>query len=187
MGEMIKFSEMVIKGPRIVHLSSFADERGSFARLFCKKQFSLIVPDRNVVQINHSYTKNKGTVRGMHYQTPPFAETKIIKCIKGKVFDILVDIRKNSDTFLSWFGLELSDTNNTMIVIPEGFAHGFQTLEDNTELIYFHTSFYNPQAEAGLRFDDPKLNINWKLTPKNISNRDNNFNFLNDTFKGIEI
>lgn len=184
---MITFSETYIKGPQVVNLTPFADERGWLARIFCESTYASIITNKSVVQINQSFTKNKGTVRGMHYQIAPFAETKIIKCIKGKVFDVFVDLRKNSETFLSWFGLELSDYNNTMIIIPEGFAHGFQTLEDNTELLYLHTSHYNPQAEAGLRFDDPLINIDWILTPKNLSSRDKDFRFLNQSFKGIEV
>lgn len=184
---MIQLSEISISGPRIIQVNPFIDERGFFGRLFCKKTFGEILGKRNIVQVNHSFTKNKGSVRGMHFQHPPHTETKIIKCLKGKILDILVDIRKCSPTFLQWYGIELSESNNKMILIPDGFAHGFQTLEDDTELLYFHTAYYNPEAEGGLKYDDPKIGINWRLKPVNLSNRDSNFENINKNFKGIEV
>ncbi|MFX1590950.1 MAG: dTDP-4-dehydrorhamnose 3,5-epimerase family protein [Promethearchaeota archaeon] len=143
--------------------------------------------DKEIVQINNSVTKLKGSVRGMHFQYPPKAEIKIIKCIKGKVFDVAVDIRKNSTTFLEWHGEVLTEDNFIMLYIPQGFAHGFQTLEDNTELLYLHTEFYSPEFEGGLLYNDPILNITWPLDVADISQRDMKHPLLTDEFKGVEV
>lgn len=151
---------------------------GVFARTFCKEQFLKIDFDKEFVQFNHSFNKFKGTVRGMHFQNAPFAETKLIRCVKGSVYDVVVDLRKDSPTFLKTFEVELSDVNMLGILIPEGFAHGFQALEDNTSLIYHHTNYYTPNSEGGLRYDDPKLNLKWPLPPLNISSKDLSYNLI---------
>ena len=148
------------------------DERGSFSRLFCVKELSNVIGDRKIVQINQSVTKNVGTMRGMHYQNSPYAEMKIVRCLSGCVFDVAVDLRKESPTFLKWFGVELSADNKKAIIIPEGFAHGFQAIESNSVLLYLHTSFYHPKAEAGFHYADKSVNIAWPLTPCCISERD---------------
>ena len=128
--------------------------------------------NQEFVQFNHSFNTLKGTIRGLHFQSPPFAETKLIRCVQGSVYDIAVDLRENSSTYLQFFGTELSAENLNCILIPEGFAHGFQTLEDNTSLIYHHTNYYKPNTERGIRFNDPVLNIQWPLQPVNISRKD---------------
>lgn len=179
------FTKTELKGSYIIDLNPFEDERGWFARTFCQQEFQQIGHTKNWVQLNHSFTKQKGSIRGMHFQMPPFAEIKMVRCIAGSVFDVIVDIRKNSPTFLQWFGVELSATNKKMIYIPEGFAHGFQTLTDDAELIYHHSEFYKPGVEAGLKFNDPKINISWKLEPTNISDRDKQHNYLTEEFVGI--
>ncbi len=125
--------------------------------------------------MNHSFTSAKGTVRGMHFQTQPHSEIKLVRCISGKVADVIVDLRPDSPTFKQFAVFELSAQNKHMIYIPEGFAHGFQTLEDNTELIYLHSNYYNPEFESGIRYNDPALSINWPLEITNISERDLNF------------
>ncbi len=181
------FIETPLAGAFVIKLEPFQDERGLFARTFCQKEFEQIGHTENFVQFNHSMTVAKGCIRGMHFQKPPFAEIKLIRCIKGKVWDVIVDIRQNSMTFLKWFGVELSAENQKMIYIPKGFAHGFQTLEPNTELIYHHTAFYTPSAEGGLKYDDPKLKIDWKLTPEQLSKKDQEYNYINENFKGIVI
>ncbi|MHA1284394.1 MAG: dTDP-4-dehydrorhamnose 3,5-epimerase [Promethearchaeota archaeon] len=183
----MKFIKTELEGLYIVELEGFKDHRGSFYRLYCENEFKIINHQKKIVQINHSSTKVKGTVRGMHFQYPPKSEIKIIKCLSGRVFDVAVDLRKNSPTFLKWFGIILTPANNKMIYIPEGFAHGFQTLEDDTELLYLHTEFYDPSFEGGVRFDDPKLDIKWPLKPINISERDKNFKLIDNNFKGLEI
>ena len=135
--------------------------------------------------MNHSFTTSKGTIRGMHYQLPPFREIKMVRCIVGAVFDVIIDIRKGSKTFLQWMGVELTAANKKMLYIPEGFAHGFQTLTDNCELLYHHSEFYNPGAESGIRHDDPLINISWPTPLTVISDRDRTHVLLNESFKGI--
>ena len=179
------FSETTLKGCYLVTLEPKGDDRGWFARTYCKKEFLKIGHEKEWVQMNHSFTEKKGTVRGMHYQIPPFGEIKMVRCINGSVFDVVVDIRKDSPTFLKWFGVELSAANKKMIYIPEGFAHGFQTLTDNCELIYHHSTFYEPSAEAGLNVLDAKLDIHWHEAIVNLSERDKSHEFLFDNFKGI--
>ena len=179
------FSETALKGSFIISLRPYSDERGWFARTYCKKEFAAIGHDKEWVQLNHSFTAAKGTIRGMHFQHPPFSEIKMVRCIAGAVLDVIVDIRKDSATFLQWFGIELSAANQQMIYIPEGFAHGFQTLESNSELIYHHTEFYQQGVEGGLLYNDPLLNIQWPLAIQNISERDTNHPLLDNNFKGI--
>ena len=137
--------------------------------------------------MNQSLTKRKGSIRGMHFQYPPKAEIKIVKCVIGKIFDIAIDLRKDSPTFLKWHGETLSADNMKLMYIPEGFAHGFQTLEDNSEIIYLHSEFYNPEYESGIRYDDPKVNIKWPLKITEISIRDQNHELLNESFNGVSI
>lgn len=163
----------------------FTDQRGWFARTFCKNEFKAIGHDKEWLQLNHSFTNLAGTIRGMHYQLAPFSEVKLVRCIAGKVFDVVVDLRKDSVSFLQWYGLELSAANKQMIYIPEGFAHGFQTLEDNTELLYHHTAFYAPGVEAGIRYDEPRINISWPQGVTLVSSRDGQHALLDENFKGI--
>ncbi|MBK5272290.1 MAG: dTDP-4-dehydrorhamnose 3,5-epimerase [Bacteroidia bacterium] len=179
------FTETSLKGSYIIDLSPLTDERGWFARTYCKKEFEQIGYTKEWLQLNHSFTKNKRTIRGMHFQLPPHAEIKLVRCIAGVVMDIIVDIRKGSSTFLKWTAIELSAINRKMIYIPEGFAHGFQTLTDDCELIYHHSEFYMPGVEAGIKYNEPKLNIKWPLDLSHISGRDNNFSYLTNDFKGI--
>jgi dTDP-4-dehydrorhamnose 3,5-epimerase len=179
------FNETILKGSFVIDLNILEDERGWFARTFCKSEFGKIGHTREWVQLNHSFTKQKGTIRGMHFQLPPFGEIKLVRCIVGIVYDVMVDLRKDSPTFLKSFGIELSASNKKMIYIPEGFAHGFQTITDNCELIYHHSEFYKPNVESGLKHDDPKLNIDWPLVITNISERDKQYDFLKDNFIGI--
>ena len=181
------FKETPLASAYIIDLEPFQDERGLFARTYCKNEFAEIGHKKEFVQFNHSETSTKGSIRGVHYQKPPYAETKLIRCIKGKVFDILVDIRKGSPTFLQWYGVELSAENKRMIYIPEGFAHGFQTLEPDTHLIYHHTAFYTPGFEGGLKFDDPRIGIDWPLAPTVLSEKDQKYSLIDDTFTGVSL
>ncbi len=181
------FQETGLKGAYLIDLKPFRDDRGLFARTFCKKEFEQINHQKEFVQFNHSHTIPKGTLRGLHFQYPPHAEIKLIRCIKGKVYDVIVDLRKESPTFLQYIGAELSEENMRMIYVPEGFAHGFQTLEDHTELIYHHTAFYAPQAEGGVRFDDPLLNIQWPMTPTVISEKDQRHEWLTPSYEGLSL
>ena len=179
------FKPTPLQGNYTIELQPKGDDRGWFARTFCAKEFEQIGHTKPWVQMNHSFTADKGTVRGLHFQHPPHSEIKLVRCIAGAVFDVVVDIRKNSPTFLQWFGTEISAQNKTMMYIPEGFAHGFQTLTDHCELIYCHTEFYIPGAEDGLKYNDPALRINWPLEPVNLSERDEQHPFITQNFTGI--
>lgn len=181
----MKFEALPLKGAWLISPDVFSDDRGWFARAYCKDDFKRIGHAKEWVQINHSFTEKKGTLRGMHFQNKPYSEIKLIRCILGAVFDVIVDIRKDSETFLKWYGTEISAANKKMIYVPEGFAHGFQALENNSELIYHHSEFYKKEAEAGLNFSDELLKISWPLPINNISERDKNHPFLTTTFKGI--
>jgi dTDP-4-dehydrorhamnose 3,5-epimerase len=179
------FSELKLKGAFIIDPLLISDERGWFTRTFCKNEFAEIGFEKEWVQINHSFTKTKGTIRGMHYQSPPYREIKLVRCISGIVFDVIIDLRKNSPTFLNWIGIDLSAENKRMIYIPEGFAHGFQALKEDSELIYHHSQFYNPSSENGILYEDPVLNILWPLTVSQISDRDRKHLRLTENFTGI--
>ncbi|MBI9072775.1 MAG: dTDP-4-dehydrorhamnose 3,5-epimerase [Melioribacteraceae bacterium] len=170
----MNFEKTIIDGVFIITTEPFIDERGFFERIYCKKEFSNIVDPKEFVQFNHSFTKEKGTIRGLHYQLPPKKERKIVKCIRGKIFDVVVDVRANSPTYFQWIAVELSDKNRKMIYIPEGCAHGFQTLVNNCELIYFHTQYYCKELEKSIFYNDLKLNIGWPMTVTKISEKDLN-------------
>jgi dTDP-4-dehydrorhamnose 3,5-epimerase len=183
----MKFISTGLKGSYVIDIIPFQDERGWFVRTFCKNEFAQIGHTKEWVQINHSFTNEKETIRGMHFQNPPFSEIKLIRCIAGKVFDVIVDLRKNSATFLKWFGVELSAENKKMIYIPEGFAHGFQTLTNDCQLIYHHSEYYKPNIEGGIKYDDKLVGIKWPLPARNISERDNNHPLLDNNFIGLNI
>lgn len=174
--------ETHIKGVFLIKPRVLQDERGLFFRTFCKKEFAEIGFYADFVQFNHSFNLKKGTIRGLHFQLPPYQETKLIRCIQGKVKDVAVDIRKDSPTFLQHVAIELSAENGYSILIPEGCAHGFQTLADESALIYHHTQYYTPQADAGIRYDDPKLNIEWTLPPVNVSEKDKKYALITEGF-----
>jgi len=181
------FTQKKIAGAFIIEQEPHGDSRGQFSRLFCKKTFEEQGLNGNLTQINHSYSALKGTVRGMHFQNTPMAEEKVITVLSGSVYDVIVDLRKSSPTFLEWFGITLSRQNRKLLYLPKGIAHGFQTLEEDTELLYFHTQSYSPEFEGGVRFDDPKLKIEWPIEISNFSDRDIHFSFINDNFTGIKI
>ena len=176
-----------IRGVVVVETTPFSDRRGVFSRLYCESELSEIVGTRRIVQINHSRTALAGAVRGLHFQAAPHAETKFVRCLRGSVFDVAVDLRSASPTFLQWHAEELSPANARMLVIPEGCAHGFQALESDSELLYFHTSSYAPQAEGGVRFDDSRLAIRWPLPVVDLSPRDSALPALGAAFEGIAV
>jgi len=156
----------------IIDAEPFEDNRGLFARYFCSRELEHIMKGRTVVNVNFSCTSKPGTIRGMHFQLPPHQEMKLVRCIQGAVYDVIVDIRKSSPTYLQWHGETLSAENMKMLCVPEGFAHGFQALDSNAEVLYLTTAFYNPKAEAGIRYDDPLLNIKWPIAVTEISTKD---------------
>ncbi len=181
----MNFTPVKLNGSYLISTQPFEDNRGWFARTWCSNEFASIGHDAEWKQMNHSFTVKKGTIRGMHYQLPPFEEIKMVRCIAGSVFDVIIDIRKDSPTYLQWFGAELSAANKLSLYIPAGFAHGFQTLGDDCELIYMHSAFYTPGSEAGIRYDDPAVQVNWPLPVTEISERDKNLPLIDSTFKAI--
>ena len=170
---------------KVVETSPHRDSRGVFTRLFCASELQPLMGRRQIAQINYSKTSSVGTVRGMHFQRPPHAEMKMIRCLRGKVWDVVVDLRPNSPTFLQWHAEELEEDDAQMLVIPEGFAHGFQALERDSELLYVHTAFYRSKSESGLRPDDPRLAINWPIPPRGLSPRDLAHPLLGADFTGV--
>ncbi len=181
------FTETKLAGVFIVHPTPMEDSRGAFFRTYCEEEFKQINHTARWVQANHSLTTKAGTIRGIHFQHEPFAEIKLIRCISGAVYDVIVDLRQNSPTFLQWLAVELSAANRLSIYIPKGMAHGFQTLTDNAAMTYLHSAVYNKESEGALRYDDPKINIEWKLPLTEISERDKNHPLLPTDFKGLLI
>jgi dTDP-4-dehydrorhamnose 3,5-epimerase len=161
-----------IEGLKIIELNKITDNRGYFLNLFEKDSYFKNLIDIEVSQINCSFNYKKGTLRGLHFQKELFSEAKIISCLKGKIFDVAVDLRKNSLTYGQWFGIELSENKNKILYIPKGFAHGFQTLVNNTEVMYFMSGKYSRKSESGLVWNDPLLKIKWPLKPTVISEKD---------------
>ena len=165
--------------------SPISDDRGWFERLFCSEELISVGVTKNIVQINRTLTRKKGSVRGMHFQYTPDAEMKIVTCLKGSIFDVAVDARSGSKTFLQWHAERLTQDNHRSLVIPEGFAHGFQTMTDNCELLYLHTAAYNPNNEGAIHALDDKLSIAWPLPVGEMSHRDMNHPMIDSNFKGI--
>jgi len=162
------------------------DARGRFTRLFCEQELSSIRPNLHFTQINLSETRGRGTIRGLHFQMPPATEAKLIRCLRGRVFDVAVDLRADSPTFLQWHALDLTEDNNRAVFIPEGFAHGFQTLTDEAHLLYMHTAPWTPTCEAGLRHNDPRLAIVWPQPVTKLSDRDLGYTLIDDAFAGVQ-
>ena len=171
----MKFLETKLKDVIIIEPETSEDERGSFYRIWDKKIFQENGLNDNLVQISISFNKKKGTLRGMHFQKKPFEEAKIVRCTKGKIFDVVIDLRTESKTFMNWASFELDSNESKILYIPEGFAHGFQTLEDNTELVYQISNWYSPEHASGLRWDDNKFQINWPIQNPIISKKDLTF------------
>ena len=183
----MKIAPTPLAGLHEIHGASTGDSRGRFTRLFCEQEFLPIRPGLHFTQINLSQTAAKGSIRGMHFQMPPAAEAKLVRCLKGRVFDVAVDVRAGSPTFLRWHALELAGDNDRAFFIPEGFAHGFQTLTDDAHLLYMHTAPWTPSAEAGLRHDDPRLAITWPEPAGLVSERDRGFRLIAPDFSGVRL
>ncbi|MGC9450673.1 MAG: dTDP-4-dehydrorhamnose 3,5-epimerase [Oceanipulchritudo sp.] len=181
------FARTPLEGAWVIDPEPHSDDRGWFARVFCAREFEQIGHQAPFVQINHSYNHRSGTLRGMHFQWPPHGEAKLIRCIAGRIFDVIVDIRKGSETYLQHFALELSAQNRRMLYVPQGFAHGFLTREDRTEVLYHHTEFHTPGGEGGLCYDDPLLAIPWPGKPTVISERDCGFTRMEKSFEGVQL
>jgi len=179
------FIDTQLAGLKIVQRKPIEDARGFLSRFFCVEAFNEFGFNKPISQINHTLTHQKAAVRGMHYQKPPHAEIKLVSCIKGQVFDVALDLRKNSPTFLHWHGEILSESNQLSLLIPEGFAHGFQALTENCELIYLHTAPYIKEAEAAVNVTDPKIGFAWPLTIADLSDRDRSHPMIRSDFEGI--
>src|SRR3954468_15467296 len=161
----MKFHATPLLGAYTIEPEKRGDNRGFFARFFCQQEFQSAGVSMSVVQINNSLSANAGTLRGMHFQLPPLAESKVVRCIRGALYDVIIDLRPDSPTFSRWFGAELNAENRLTMYAPMGFAHGFITLSDNTEAFYLTNAFYSPQEERGIRFDDPRFGVVWPREP----------------------
>ena len=177
----MRFAELPIPGAFRIDLEKREDDRGFFARLYCREEFADQGLNTEWVQMNDSFSRTVGTLRGLHYQRPPHAETKLVRCLKGAIFDVIVDLRAGSDSFGRSQAVELTEDNRTMLYIPKGVAHGFQTLRSDTELLYFHSELYAPGAEGGVRYDDPDIGVPWPLPVAEVSDRDRAHPTLKET------
>jgi dTDP-4-dehydrorhamnose 3,5-epimerase len=169
------FNPIPLPGAYVIDLDKKTDERGFFARAFCEQEFAEHGLTTTIRQANNSLSVHKGTLRGMHYQLPPKAETKIVRCLRGALYDVILDLRVGSSTFGESFGTELTADNRRLLYVPKGFAHGFITLTDNTEALYLVDEFYSPENERGVRYNDPKFAIKWPAEPTVLSDKDKNY------------
>ncbi len=169
------FTETILKGAFIVDLKRVEDERGFFGRSWCQQEFEEYGLNPRLAQCNISFNTQRGTLRGMHYQATPYEEAKLVRCTMGVIYDVIVDLRPASPTFKNWLAMELTAENRRALYIPEGFAHGFQTLTDNTEVFYQMSEFYHPEAARGARWNDPLFNISWPLKTMIISEKDDGY------------
>jgi dTDP-4-dehydrorhamnose 3,5-epimerase len=181
----MRFEPTAIDGVTIVRRDGRSDARGRFSRLYCVSEFAAAGLNTDWVQSNHSMTLGAGSVRGMHFQRPPHAETKLVSCTAGRAYDVAVDLRSGSPTYLKWAAVELD--GDTGLYIPAGCAHGFQALTEEVHLIYQHSAYYAPDAEGGVRFDDPALGISWPLAVAAVSDRDRSFPLIDDNFESIAL
>ena len=183
---MMEMIPLPLAGAAEFRTKPVKDTRGWFARFFCQRELLEVNAGRPIQQVNCSHSTKRGTVRGLHLQTPPHSEDKAVRCIRGRVFDVIVDLRRGSPTFGKWHSVELDAVEMNMIYIPRGFAHGFQTLQDNCQLLYLHTEFHAPHAEGGFRYDSPSLGIDWPIPVTEISKRDHELPVCVPSAGGIE-
>lgn len=176
----MKFSSLSIPGPKVIELEKKADPRGFFARYYCEKEFLEQGLETQWVQMNTTLTHKVGAIRGLHFQREPQTEAKIVRCLNGAIMDVIVDLRKGSDSYGRWISEELTSENRKMLYIPAGFAHGFQTLQEDTELLYMHSEFYSSEHEGGVLYSDPQLNIQWPMEISDISERDQSHPLLKE-------
>ena len=169
------FKKAKLQGVFIIEPEMLTDERGAFARTYCRKELEDRGLNANIAQCSTSLNTKKGTLRGMHFQTKPYSEAKLIRCTRGNIYDVIVDLRSDSPTFTKWIAVELSDENRKMVYVPEGFVHGFQTLTDNAEVFYQISQFYSPEHAGGFRWNDPSFNIDWPPDHRIISSKDQSY------------
>jgi dTDP-4-dehydrorhamnose 3,5-epimerase len=174
----LKFVPTPLSGAYVVELTPLRDDRGFFARTFCRQEFVERGLNPNVVQCNASFNRKRGTLRGMHFQAEPHAEAKVVRCTQGVAWDVIVDLRAGSSTYRKWFGIELSAGSHNALYIPEGFAHGFQTLTDDAEILYMMSESYCPESARGVRWDDPAFGIDWPIANPTMSERDRAYSLL---------
>lgn len=179
------FTETKLKDAYVIELDKKGDNRGFFARTFDSQIFKEHGLNPNIRQCNVSYSKTKGTLRGLHFQLPPYSEAKFLRCVRGKIYDVIVDLRKKSSTYKQWYGIELSADNYKMLFAPEGFAASFQTLTDDVELVYQVSQEYNPKYERGLRWNDPTFKISWPLKPTVMSDKDKSWPLFDENMFDI--
>jgi dTDP-4-dehydrorhamnose 3,5-epimerase len=180
------FNKSPLVGAFTIDQERRGDDRGFFARAFCEKEFGAAGLETRFVQVNNSLSAKKGTLRGLHYQLPPAPEVKVVRCIRGALWDVIVDIRPGSPTFKQWFGTELTAENRRMMYVPRGFAHALITLADDTEALYLVSAFYAPEAERGVRWNDPSIGIQWPSSPVEVSQKDAAWPDLDSNFHGLE-
>ena len=179
------FNPSILAGAFTIDVQPFQDSRGFFTRTFCENEFAQHNLVQHFVQANHSGTHGKGVIRGMHFQRAPFCEVKLVKCVQGTIFDVIIDVREGSSTFLQWFGAELTAENKRMMYVPAGFAHGFQSLSEYSEITYMVSSVYNKESEGGVLYNDPKVNIQWPLPVSLVSDKDQAIPLIDSTFTGV--
>lgn len=187
MTQRFEILETTLEGLRIIRRQQFGDARGFLQRMFCAEELAAAGWSKAVAQVNHTYTKAAGSVRGLHWQLPPHAEMKLISCLRGAVWDVALDLRAGSSTFLKWHAIHLSAENKTSYLIPPGFAHGFQTLTDEVEMLYCHDHPYTPASEMGLNPLDASLKLAWPLAISELSEKDRNWPILGTSFEGLSV
>lgn len=187
MSDRFQVLDTPIQGLKLIQRKPLGDNRGYFERFFCKGELKELLGDKNILQINHSRSDKAGTIRGLHFQYPPYAEKKWVSCLRGEIFDVAVDIRQGSPTFLHWHSEILSEDNHRTLLLPEGFAHGFQSLSANSEIFYLCTAAYEPGAEGALNVLDPQLAIHWPLPISELSTRDKEHGIIKSDFHGIMV
>lgn len=181
----MKITNTKISGVHVIETTAHADARGHFARAFCDRELAPVLGGRHITQMNLSRTVKAGAVRGMHYQNAPYAEMKLVRCLRGRMLDVALDLRAGSPTFLQWHAEELTPANMKMLLTPEGCAHGFQALEPDTEVLYLHTGYYEPSSEGGVNHADPRIDLSWPMPVTEISARDAAYPLLAADFRGI--
>jgi len=187
MSSSLDILETPLPGLKLIQRNPRGDHRGYLERMFCTEELQALLHGKGIAQINHTLTAKRGTVRGLHFQYPPHAEIKIVSCLRGEVFDVAVDLRQGSPAFLQWHAEILSAGNHMSLLLPEGFAHGFQTLTEDCELLYFHTARYHPAAEGGLHAQDPTLDIRWPELVRELSARDAAQPLVTQAFVGVPV
>lgn len=183
----MKFHNTPLAGAHVIEQEKRGDDRGFFARYFCEQEFAANGLETRFVQINNSLSRQKGTLRGLHYQLPPAAEVKVVRCVRGTLWDAIVDLRPDSPTYRKWYGAELTADNRLMMYVPRGFAHAILTLSDDAEAIYLVSTFYGPERERGLRWDDPAIGIAWPTVPAEVSSKDAAWPDFDPAFHGVEL